>query len=112
MTVMLLYKTRRAFNSFDNKDYTVFIYEWNPIYKVRNAWLFSRLLFNEVYDDMYRQVQIVIDKYIYFNFVKDGLAKTSYNYIINLFVHIKIDIFQLKSVVISFIKYNFEELVQ
>lgn len=37
MVAIALYKTRKAFNSFINKDYVVFIYGLNPIYKIFNT---------------------------------------------------------------------------
>lgn len=55
MTVISLYKTRRAFSSFDNEDYVVFINKLNPIYKLFNTLLFLRRLLNKVYNDIQRQ---------------------------------------------------------
>ena len=109
---MAFYKTRGVFSSFDNKDYAVFIHRLNPAYKLSSAWLFSKRLLNKVYNDVQGQLQMVLDKYIYFNFVTDGLANMQCDCIVNLFVHTEIGIFQLESAVISSIKYTAKKLAK
>ena len=43
---------RKVFNSFDKKDYMVFIHRLNPIYKVLSAQLFLERRLDEIYDDI------------------------------------------------------------
>lgn len=49
---------------------------------------------------------MILDKYTYFYFVIDSLAN------MQLFIYIKRVIFQLKSAIISFIKYIIKELAK
>lgn len=74
MVTMTFYKIGEVFSSFYDEDYAVFIHRLNPMYKLPSTQLFSRQLLDEVYDDVQGQLQIVLDKYTYFNFVTDSLA--------------------------------------
>lgn len=51
MAAIAYYKTTKTFSSFDNKDYTAFIYRLNLAYKLFSIQLFSRRLLDKVYDD-------------------------------------------------------------
>lgn len=112
MIAMTLYKTRKIFSNFDDKDYTAFIYKLNSLYKLPNTWLFSSYLLDEVYDNIYKQVQIVLNKCTYFNFITDSLINAQHDCIVNLSIYTEMNIFQLESGIIPSIKHNNEELAK
>lgn len=55
MAAISLYKTREAFNNFNNEDDTAFINRLNPIYKLFRTLLFVKCLLDKVYDDVQGQ---------------------------------------------------------
>lgn len=72
MIAMALDKTGKVFNSFDNNNYATFIYRLNPVYKLLNAQLFLRQFLNKKYDNIQAQLEMILYKYIYFNFVTNN----------------------------------------
>lgn len=73
--------------------------------------LFRKLL-KEIYNIIKSWVLVVFDICTDFNYVTDRSSNKWYNHIINLFVYIKMGIFQLKSQIILSIKYSTEELIK
>ena len=95
MAAMALYKTRGGFSNFEDEDYATFLHRLNPVYKIPSARLFSGRLLDEAYDTVRGELQVVLDKCTYFNFVTDGSLNKRNDHIVNLSVYTEIGIFQL-----------------
>ncbi len=59
-----------------------------------------------------KQLQMVLNKQTSFNFIKDDLANLQLDGIVNLSIYTEIDIFELKSTVISFLENAKEKLAK
>ena len=112
MAAMAPHKTGGGFSNFEDEDYAVFLHRLNLEYKIPIARLFSGRLLDEVYDTVRGELQVVLDKCTYSNFVTDGSSNKQHDRIVNLFVNTGIEIFQLESQIIPSIKYTAEELAR
>ncbi len=112
MAAMALYKTGSGFSNFEDEDYIAFLHQLNPEYKISIARLFLGRLLDETYDEVQGELQVVLDKCTYFNFVTDSSSNKHNDRIVNLSVHTKIEIFQLESQIIPFIKHTAEKLAR
>lgn len=112
MAAMALYKTGGGFSNFEDEDYAAFLHRLNPAYKIPSARLFSGRLLDEAYDTVRGELQVVLDKCTYFNFVTDGSSNKRHDCIVNLSIHTEIVIFQLESQIIPSIKHTAEELAR
>ncbi len=112
MAAMALYKTGGGFSNFEDEDYAAFLHRLNPEYIIPSARLFSERLLDEAYDTVRGELQVVLDKCMYFNFVTDSSLNKQHDRIVNLSVHKKIGIFQLESQIIPSIKHTTEELAR
>ena len=75
MAAMAFYKIGGEFNNFEDEDYATFLRQLNPEYKISIARLFSGSLLDETYDIVRGELQVILDKCTYFNFVTDNSSK-------------------------------------
>lgn len=52
MVAIVFYKTRGVFNNFDNKNYIVFMYRLNLVYKFLSIQLFLEQLLDKMYNNV------------------------------------------------------------
>lgn len=96
LVAIALYRIRKSCNIFENKGQATQYHKINPILKISLAKLFKGILLDEIYRKIKIDVYTVIDICTYLNYVTNSFSNISYKKIINLFVHIQIEIFQFK----------------
>ena len=110
MAAIALYKTGGGFSDFEDEDFGAFLHWLNPAFKIPSTRLLYGRLLEEAYDTTKGQVQVLLDKCTYFNFVTDESSNRRHDCIVNLSVHMEMGIFQLESQIIPSTKHFAEEL--
>ena len=84
MTAMAPYKTGGGLSNLEDEDYTAFLQRLNLKYKILSAQLFSRRLLDEAYRTLQGELQVVLNKCMYFNCATGSSSNKQHDRIVNL----------------------------
>ncbi len=112
MAAMNSYKTGGGLSNFEDRDYTTLLHQLYPVYKILSVQLFSTRLLDKTYCTLQGKLQVIVDKYMYFNYMTDESWNKQRDRIVILSVESEIETFQLESQIILFINHIACELAR